>query len=124
MKVWLKNAKVASALGFVILIALIWFLGALFGVSLEQRFGAIFLVMLLWVGSLLVGRAVASKAGGLLEGVLRKQADDAVIGAGLDKRADVTMLRQRLLAAIDTLKTSKLGKSSGHASYVPLCVQS
>jgi len=120
MKVWLKNAKVASALGFVILIALIWFLGALFGVSLEQRFGAIFLVMLLWVGSLLVGRAVASKAGGLLEGVLRKQADDAVIGAGLDKRADVTMLRQRLLAAIDTLKTSKLGKSSGHAALYEL----
>lgn len=120
MKLWLKNAKVASALGFVILIALIWFIGALLGVPLEQRFGAIFVVMLLWVVTLLVGRAIAQKAGGLLEGVLRKQADDAVIGAGLDKRADVTMLRQRLLAAIDTLKTSKLGKSSGRAALYEL----
>jgi len=120
MKVWLKNAKVASAIGFVILIALIWLLGGLIDVSRDVRFTAIMLVMLLWVATLLIGRAVANKAGGLLEGVLRKQADEAVINAGSGSRADVTMLRQRLLAAIDTLKTSKLGNARGRAALYEL----
>lgn len=120
MKGWLRNAKVASAVGFLILIALLWMLGVWSGWSLETRFIAVLLVMLLWVLTLLVGHAVKSKASSLLEGVLRKQADDAVINAGSEKRAEVTLLRQRLLSAIDTLKTSKLGKASGRAALYEL----
>ncbi|MBV8649235.1 MAG: type VI secretion system membrane subunit TssM [Paludibacterium sp.] len=120
MKGWLRNAKVASAIGFLILIALLWVLGLWCDWSLETRFLAVLLVMLLWVLTLLVGHAVKSKASNLLEGVLRKQADDAVINAGSEKRAEVTMLRQRLLGAVETLKTSKLGKASGRAALYEL----
>ncbi|MGE5386149.1 MAG: type VI secretion system membrane subunit TssM, partial [Betaproteobacteria bacterium] len=110
---WLRNAKVASVLGFLIVIALIWFVGPWVGLaSTEARLGWMFGVMLVWVFSLLVGRALAERAGGLLEGVLRRQTDDAVIGANAEQRREVAQLRQRLLGAIDTLKTSKLGKSA------------
>lgn len=110
---WLRNAKVASALGFLMLIALIWLVGPFLGlVETESRLLWIFFVMLLWVVSLLVGKVLAERAGGLLEGVLRRQTDDAVISASAEQRRDVAQLRQRLLGAIDTLKSSKLGKGA------------
>ncbi|UXY14571.1 type VI secretion system membrane subunit TssM [Chitiniphilus purpureus] len=121
MKRWLKNAKVASAIGFLILIALIWFVGPWMGlVSAEARFGWIFGVMLLWVLTLLVGQMLANRAGGLIEKMLQRQADDAVMGASPDKRAEVNLLRQRLLGAIDTLKSSKIGKARGNAALYEL----
>ncbi|WP_240929209.1 type VI secretion system membrane subunit TssM [Iodobacter violaceini] len=121
MKHWLRNAKVTSAIGFLILIALIWFLGPWFGLkTAEVRFGWIFAVMLLWVFTLMVGKLIANRAGGLIEKMLLKQADDAVIGASVDKRAEVNLLRQRMLGAIDTLKTSQLGKSRGNAALYEL----
>ncbi len=121
IKGWLRHAKVASAIGFLILIALIWFLGAWMGLtSAESRLGWILCIMLLWVGTLLVGQLLAKRASGLIEKMLRQQADDAVIHSGSDKRAEVTLLRQRLLSAIDTLKKSKLGNASGSAALYEL----
>lgn len=117
----LRNTKLASAVGFLILIALIWLVGPFVGIaSLEVRLLLIVGVMLVWVVALLVGRMVSDHAGGLLEKVLRRQADEAVIGASADHRRDVAQLRQRLLGAIDTLKTSHLGKVSGKAALYEL----
>ncbi|OWW19614.1 type VI secretion system membrane subunit TssM [Noviherbaspirillum denitrificans] len=118
---WLRNGKIASAFGFLILIALIWIAGPYVGlVSRDARFASIFGVMLLWVVTLMAGRLLAERAGGVLEKVLRGQADDAVMGASPESRAEVTRLRQRMLAAIDTLKTSKLGKARGKAALYEL----
>lgn len=118
---YLRNAKLASALGFLILIALIWWLGPLFGLKgADSRLLWIFCVMVIWVGSLLVGRVLAERAGGVFEKVLRRQADNAVIDATAEQRRDVAQLRQRLLAAIDTLKSSRLGKTSGKAALYEL----
>lgn len=118
---WLRNAKIASTLGFLILIALIWFIGPFIGLeTVEARFAWIFGVMVLWVVGLMVGRLLAQRAGGLIEHILRRQADEAVLGASPDKRAEVGLLRQRLLAAIETLKTSKLGKVRGKAALYEL----
>lgn len=118
---WLRNTKIASTAGFLILIALIWFVGPFAGLSSsEARFGCIFAVMLVWVISLMVGRLLTEHAGGLLEKVLRRETDDAVMAASSDKRAEVTRLRQRMLAAIDTLKTSSIGKARGRAALYEL----
>ncbi|MGC0155628.1 type VI secretion system membrane subunit TssM [Chromobacterium vaccinii] len=120
-KGWLRNAKVASAIGFLILIALIWWLGPWLGLtSAEARLGWIVAVMIVWVLALLIGQALARRAGGMLEGMLRRQADDAVINASADKRAEVTLLRQRLLGAIDTLKKSNIGSARGSAALYEL----
>src|SRR6478735_8782691 len=118
---WLRNAKLVSSLGFLIVIAVIWFTGPYFGlVSQEMRFAWIFGLMLVWVLGLMVGGLLADRAGGVLEKFLRRQADDAVMSASPDKRAEITRLRQRMLAAIDTLKTSNLGKSRGKAALYEL----
>lgn len=118
---WLRNTKIASATGFLILIALIWFVGPFVGLSSsEARFSCIFAVMLVWVFSLMVGRLLTEHAGKLLEKVLRREADEAVMAASSDKRAEVTRLRQRMLSAIDTLKTSKIGKARGRAALYEL----
>lgn len=120
-KGWLRNAKVASAIGFLILIALIWWLGPWLGLkSVEARLGWIVAVMIVWVLALLIGQALGRRASGMLEGMLRRQADDAVINASADKRAEVTLLRQRLLGAIDTLKKSNLGSARGSAALYEL----
>lgn len=116
----LRNAKLASALGFLIVIALVWFVGPFAGLSQETRLTIIIGVMLIWVVALLIGRLLADRAGVLLEKVLRRQTDEAVIGANAEQRRDVAQLRQRLLAAIDTLKTSQLGKTSGRAALYEL----
>ena len=117
----LRNTKLASALGFLILIALIWLLGPFVGLaSPDARLFWIVCVMVVWVVALLVGRVISERASGLLEKVLRRQTDDAVIGASAEQRRDVAQLRQRLLGAIDTLKTSQLGKSSGKAALYEL----
>ncbi len=118
---WLRNARVASAVGFLILIALIWFVGPLLGLkTVESRLGWIFAVMVLWVLTLLFGQLLAQRGNKLLEGMLRRQADDAVIGASADQRAEVALLRQRLLGAISTLKKSRLGNARGSAALYEL----
>lgn len=117
----LRNTKLASALGFLILIALIWFVGPLLGIPAQEvRLLLIVGVMLIWVLALLIGRVVSDRAGAVLEKVLRRQTDDAVIGASAEQRRDVAQLRKRLLGAIDTLKTSQLGKTSGKAALYEL----
>jgi type VI secretion system protein ImpL len=118
---WLKSAKTVSALGFLILIALIWFVGPYFDLEdAELRLKCIAGVMLLWVLTLLVGQLLSNRAGHLLEKMLRRQADEAVIGAAAERRAEVKQLRERLLAALQTLKTSKLGKARGSAALYEL----
>ena len=90
----LRNTKLASALGFLILIALIWFVGPFVG--LETRDMRLFLivgVMVFWVLALLIGRVISDRAGALLEKVLRRQTDEAVIGASAEQRRDVAQLR-------------------------------
>lgn len=117
----LRNARLASALGFLILIALIWLIGPFVGLeSIETRLLWTVVVMLVWVLALLVGRLVSDRAGRLLEKVLRRQTDEAVMGASAEQRREVAQLRQRLLGAIDTLKTSQLGKVSGKAALYEL----
>lgn len=60
----LRNARLASALGFLILIALIWLIGPFVGLaSSEARLLWTVVVMLAWVLALLVGRLVSDRAG-------------------------------------------------------------
>ena len=77
---FLRNGKVLTAISFLLLIALIWFVGPFMGLETSvSRMVAIFVVMLVWVMTLMIGKLVADRAGSLLERMLRKQADDAVM---------------------------------------------
>lgn len=118
---WLRNPKIASSIGFLILVAIIWFAGPAFGLkSVESRAGWLFVVMLIWVATLLVGKFLADRAGSLLERMLRRQSDEAVLAASPSGRSEISTVRKNLLVAIDTLKTSKLGKTRGKAALYEL----
>lgn len=122
MWTWLRNnIKVTSTLGVVILIALIWLVGPLVGLASPiARLICIICVFVAWVAALLIGKMLAARAGSVLEKFLRHQADDAVRGASPSQRTEVTRLRQRMLSAIDTLKTSNMGKARGKAALYEL----
>jgi len=120
MRFHFKNSKLYSAIGFLVLIALIWFVGPYFDLSSEDCLILIFGVMLLWVLTLLIGQLFATRAGRLIEKMLHRQADAAVMEASADRRTAVNLLRDQLLSAISTLKTSKLGKARGSAALYEL----
>jgi len=120
MKIKIRNSKFYSAIGFLILIALIWFVGPYFALDSEIRLQLISGVMLLWVFTLLIGQLLAARAGRLIEKMLHNQADAAVLDASADRRNVVKLLREQLLAAISTLKTSRLGKTHGSAALYEL----
>ena len=118
---WYRSAKFLAALVFLVLILIVWFAGSLIGLaSSNARFAVIFLLMLLWVAALMIGKVVADRSSHLLEKVLRREADDAVIGASPAERAEMAQLRKRLLGAIETLKTSNLGRTRGKAALYEL----
>lgn len=117
----LRNQKLASALLFGALIAIVWFVGPLLGMTAaESRLAWIVVLMIVWVAILLVGKVLSERAAGLLEAMLRRQGDDAVMAASPEKRAEVAALRTRLLGAIDTLKKSNVGKTRGKAALYEL----
>ncbi|MDR2031160.1 MAG: type VI secretion system membrane subunit TssM [Azoarcus sp.] len=124
MKSWLKNPKIISAIGFVILILLIWYVGPSWGLEgFDARMMWIFVVIAVWMFTLLVAQLLSIRSGHLgrlIEGMLRREADGDVVGAAAERRAEVKLLRERLLEAIQTLKTSKLGKARGHAALYEL----
>ena len=108
MKTRLKDPRIISAIGFLILILLIWFVGQLFGLTAEERLKWIFGVMALWVFTLLVGQLLAMRARRLLEKMLHRQADEAVMEASASLRGEVKQLRDGLLTAIRAIKDSRL----------------
>lgn len=115
------NKTLASSLGFVILVSLVWLAGPYLGLPSEQsRLYVIVGILLLWVLLLLLGRALSERAGRMLDKMLRRQADEAVISASADQRREVAQIRQRLLAAIDKLNSSELGKRAGKAALYEL----
>lgn len=117
----LRNRMVASTMGFGILMSLAWFMGPYLGLPSEQsRLYVVVGILMIWVVFLMIGRLLSERAGRLLDKMLRRQADEAVIGASADQRREVAMIRQRLLAAIDKLNASELGKRAGKAALYEL----
>jgi type VI secretion system protein ImpL len=118
---WFRSPKILSAIIFLLLIGLVWFAGPLMGLkTIEARFALIFLIMLIWVVILMIGKLIRERSANVLEKMIRRKADDAVVSASPENRAEVALLRQRLLGAIETLKTSNIGKTRGKAALYEL----
>ncbi len=118
---FLKNIRLLSALGFLLIIAIVWLFGHVLGVSSsEQRLAVILVVMIIWVIALLAGRLMSMRAGKLVEGMFRAQLDRAVMQATPEQRGEIALLRKQLLEAISTLKKSNLGLTRGKAALYEL----
>lgn len=118
---FLRNLKLLSAIGFALLITIIWFFGYALGMNTsEQRLTAILVVMIVWILALLIGRLFTMRAGMLVERMFRAQLDKAVMQATPEQRGEIALLRKQLLEAISTLKKSNLGRTRGKAALYEL----
>jgi type VI secretion system protein ImpL len=113
---FLTETRTLTVLGFIAIAAFL-FLGAS-----TLKVGAIWagmimlILFIIWLIVWLVRRRRARKAANEIGGVLEQQAEKAVKSAAPERRAEVEALRVRMLEAVKTIKTSKLGQVSGRAA--------
>ncbi len=114
-------AALAAGTGYLLIAALIWYVGPLFGLtSTSSRVLGIVIFVAVGVAALIGRSILARRSGGLIAKMLQRQADEAVIDARPERRAEVAALRQGLLSAIATLRQSRIGDAGGNAALYEL----
>lgn len=118
--IFLFDTRVLSVLGLAALAAFL-FLGAdTLRVALVWAALAFAALLTLWGATWVFGRWRARRAGRALEQAIDEQAAAAAKAAPETSRSEVAALRGRLQSAIKTIKSSKLGQSSGSAALYEL----
>ncbi|MCH2242121.1 MAG: type VI secretion system membrane subunit TssM, partial [Aquabacterium sp.] len=117
---FLLDARTLTVLGFAALAAFLFVGASTLQVALVWVGVALGLCLLAWLIVWGVRRWRARRAAGQFEAVIEQQADAAVKGAAADRRAEIEALRTRMQEAIKTIKTSKLGETSGSAALYEL----
>ncbi|MBP1317840.1 type VI secretion system membrane subunit TssM [Herbaspirillum huttiense F1] len=117
----LSDTRVLILLGFAALAAFLFIGADQLEVALIWAAALLGLLLLVWLGFWLYKRWKVRRAAGKLENVLEQQASQAAPASSDGaRRDDVNALRQRMLDAINTIKTSKLGQKSGAAALYEL----
>ena len=120
MKTRFNIAALAASAGYLLLAALIWYAGPLIGLASPSSRLLGIGVLLAAGGAGLLGRRILAYRAGPATRMLQCQADEAVIEARPERRAEVAALRHGLLSAIATLKRSRIGKAGGNAALYEL----
>ena len=118
---FLTDTRTLTVIGFAALAGFL-FLG-LRAVEVAAIWAAIIfgLAVSIWLVVWLIRRRRAAKASEQLGGLLEKQAQSAVVHAKENLKADeVELLRKRMHEAVQQIKTSKLGETSGTAALYEL----
>jgi len=106
---------------FLLLIALILVKGARYGLGLNTRLLIILVIVFLGVFVLLLKQLKANKRASQLEHSIKNQAEEQKQSMRPEKRGEIEELKNQLLAAIESLKKTRLGKSrSGRAALYAL----
>lgn len=117
---FLLDRRVLASAGFVALAICLLIAARLLNVSLLWVALILAIIIVVWLSMWLWRRARARRAGDAISGMMEAEADRAVQAASADKRPEVEALRNRMLEAVKTIKTSKLGESSGKAALYEL----
>ncbi|MBI5333132.1 MAG: type VI secretion system membrane subunit TssM [Burkholderiales bacterium] len=117
---FLLDARTLTVLGFAALAAFLFVGASTLQLAMIWVGVALGLCLLAWLIVWGVKRWRARRAAGQFEAVIEQQADAAVKGAAADRRAEIEALRTRMQEAIKTIKTSKLGETSGSAALYEL----
>jgi len=111
-----RDARFASAVGLVFILVAIYVLGITFDVEMAWVYAGWFAAVLIWIAYLTIKWIVARRASDAMASMFSSQTEDAVKAAPKEKRQEIDMLRKRLLEAVDTIKNSKLGQTTGSAA--------
>lgn len=116
----LLDPRTLGLIGLAALAAVVLLGARTLELALYWAFAALGLALLAWLVVRFVQRQRARRAAQALEHALRDQADQAVKAAPARQRGEVEALRRRMLEAVRTIKTSRLGQTSGTAALYEL----
>ncbi|MDO6384663.1 type VI secretion system membrane subunit TssM [Uliginosibacterium sp. 31-12] len=117
---FLFDSRVLAAIGFLALTAFLLISASTLQIALLWVGIVLAVAVLAWVLMRLWRAHRARKGAEAISGMLEAEAERAVQAATPDKRPEVEALRKRMLDAVKTIKTSKLGELSGNAALYEL----
>ncbi|RJF95848.1 type VI secretion system membrane subunit TssM [Noviherbaspirillum saxi] len=113
---FLKDPRTVSVCGLLLLVAATWLAGEVFEIREIWIAAASAGWIVLWLVYRLVRWTMSRNASIAMDTVFHEQAAEAVRHAPTHQKGDVELLRQRMLDAVHTIKTSKLGQTTGRAA--------
>ncbi|MGH7496401.1 MAG: type VI secretion system membrane subunit TssM [bacterium] len=117
----LKNQRVMIAIGFILLILLLVIVGWVREWTRAEVLLSVMLVIFAWVLLLMYEQMQAARRASSIEQSLRAHGEEQIRGLRPDKRADIERFQKELVAAIESLKRSKLGRGrSGKSALYAL----
>ena len=120
-KPWYKSPLIYFILAWIVALAVIWLLGPWLGMTgLFARIAWTAMLTVVLGLIIFIFRMMAARSAAGFEESIRKDADKAMVSASPDLRAEVAILRQGFLTALDTLKQSRVGKASGREALYEL----
>jgi type VI secretion system protein ImpL len=117
---FLMDVRVLSVLGLAALAAFL-FLGAdTLQIALVYAALALALVLAVWLGVWIVRKLLARRAARRIEQAIDEQGEQARRAAAPKDKADVDAIYARMREAVKTIKTSRLGQTTGSAALYEL----
>lgn len=114
------SRRVLTILGFIALAICLVLLAAVTGISYFWVLAIFVLAVIIYAALWWWKKKQQERKAAEISKVMESEADRAVEAASPDKRSEVEALRARMLEAIKTIKTSKLGEASGSAALYEL----
>ncbi len=118
--IFLLDARTLTVLGLAALAAFLFIGASTLQLALIYVGIAITLGLLIWLTVWAVRRLRARRAGSALEQAIETDATPSRKGVPTQSKAEVEALRARLMAAVKTIKGSKLGETTGSAALYEL----
>ncbi|HJV82751.1 type VI secretion system membrane subunit TssM [Noviherbaspirillum sp.] len=113
---FLKDKRVISALGLLLGLAVIYLVASIFHLTAKWSIAIALVFLAVWTGYRVMQWQQSRRASDAMDRMFQNQAEEAVKTAPTGQKQDVEILRKRLLEAIQTIKTSKLGQTTGSAA--------
>ncbi|HEY8099869.1 MAG TPA: type VI secretion system membrane subunit TssM [Burkholderiaceae bacterium] len=113
---FIKDARVISAIGLFIALLAVYIIGSIFDADMKWILLGWLVVIALWAVYWMVKWMRSRQASNEMADMFKSQTEEAVKTAPADKKQDVDILRKRLLDAVQTIKSSKLGQTTGSAA--------
>ncbi|MBX3618816.1 MAG: type VI secretion system membrane subunit TssM [Rhizobacter sp.] len=118
---FLLDARTLAVIGLLALAALLFVGADTLKVGAMWAVGILVTLLLVWLAVWAVRRWRAHKAAHKLEAAMEAEAERAIKSAPTrESRAEMVAVRQRMQEAVKTIKTSKLGLTSGSAALYEL----
>ncbi len=111
-----KDRRVVSVIGLTLTLAALYLIASSLHLAPKWTYALLATVVAIFVTYWIYQWRRARRDSGAMDSMFQKQVEEAVKIAPDDKKQDVELLRKRLLDAVRTIKTSKLGQTTGSAA--------